>query len=240
MLDSLCRGVSKLLISFALGGCLVPSDRVFRERALQNETESGFISQEFFQVLVDVPLLEEEQPGRLRREDCRKRALKERETLAMPFLVEAAQNKHRFFPGIEEFLRTTVGGERGARGVTPQSAVSLNPNPPRALEGQNPANQGQGTNPLGALNANPNAVQPTQAEEDPQEKARQKNLAERNRLYTAAFGWFFQDLHFYKEDFTKKGRCVFVFRNIQKNLYKKVESVALPSQFYSDETERTR
>ncbi len=222
------RGSKSLILLFTLS-CLTPADRTFREKALMNETDTGFISQEFFQIKVDVPLLEEEKPGKERREACKRRAFVKRDQEAMTILIKTAREKHRPFIGIEKFLSS------------PRGKVRANQNP------------SESSRPLGAIpnttipnTTNPNATNtnspntstsifslfgnPNNPDQNPNEEPK-RNIS---KIYIQSFGWFLQDLVLYKEDYSSKSNCVFLFRNIQKDLYAKVEAIELPSEVYEN------
>ncbi len=207
------RGSKSLILLFTLS-CLTPADRTFREKALMNETDTGFISQEFFQIKVDVPLLEEEKPGKERREACKRRAFVKRDQEAMTILIKTAREKHRPLMGIESFLSSPKGGIRSSQNPSESSRpLGVNPNAPNSTSSTFSI-FGNNNN----LNQNPN--------EEPKTNV--------SKIYIQSFGWFLQDLVLYKEDYSSKSNCVFLFRNIQKDLYAKVEAIELPSEVYEN------
>lgn len=222
------RGSKSLILLFTLT-CLTPADRTFREKALMNETDTGFISQEFFQIKVDVPLLEEEKPGKERREACKRRAFVKRDQEAMTILIKTAKEKHRPLMGIETFLSSPKGGLRSSQNPSESSralgAIPNTTNPNATNSNTTNTNSPNATTSTFSLFGNNN--KPDQSPDDEPKK----NLA---KIYVQSFGWFLQDLVIYKEDYSSKSNCVFLFRNIQKDLYAKVEAIELPSEVYEN------
>ncbi|PJZ46147.1 hypothetical protein [Leptospira brenneri] len=225
--------VRKLLILSFFCSCrlFTIADPNYVERALLNETDEGFISREFFQIKVEIPVTYKELSGVERREDCKRRAFVERERLTLPYLVKIQRQKHKFGEGFNEYAKSLEGKDRETRllsnapqnptaatsgttttTTTPGSTTTL----PSQLttQGQIATNslqtqQGSGQN-LGEVRGNP---------QEPKE-----NMIEN----THNFGWFFEGLTLYKEDYTDRTKCAFLFRNIQPKLMERVETTPLP------------
>ena len=48
-----------------------------------------------------------------------------------------------------------------------------------------------------------------------------------SKTHLQEFDWFFEKLFLYKEDYSQKDKCKFIYRNISPNLYEKVENTKL-------------
>ncbi|XDD43901.1 hypothetical protein AB3N58_06020 [Leptospira sp. WS60.C2] len=218
--------VRKLLILSLFCSCrlFTIADPHYVERVLQNESDEGFISREFFQVKVEIPVTYREIPGKERREDCKKRAFLERETLSLPYLVKIQRQKHRFGEGIESYSNSLEGKDRQTRLLN--NAPSLT--------------QGVGATPTAGAQIAPTQTQPnlTPSPQSPSSSnATKENLDEvrgnpQNRKETDRenlhnFAWFFDNLLLYKEDYSDPTKCAFLFRNIQPKLMERVEKTPI-------------
>ncbi|TGN20115.1 hypothetical protein [Leptospira idonii] len=219
----------KLLILPFLLSCssFQPADPLLVEHALQNETDNGFISREFFQIKVEVPYSSLETSGKERRENCKQKALILREELSIPYLLQAHRDKYRFGTGIEEYQYTSLGKQRSDRKAQ-EASQALNSNPAAAIT--------SGTAPQTATNSTgTTASGTTNTGQNQQQKDGSGALvpsSEGSRPYVQNFIWFFDTLTLYKEDYTDRTKCAFLFRNIQEKLYTKVESTPLPEKAY--------
>ena len=223
----------KLLILSLFCSCrlFTIADPSYVERALQNETDEGFISREFFQIKVEIPVTYKEISGVARREDCKRRAFVEREHLSLPFLLKIQRQKHKFGEGFNEYSQSLEGKDRSARLIAnaPQSptrlATGTQANPaqnsttqqspmgqPTTQQAQTTTNsaqlQGPGQN-LGNVMGNP--------------QGKPENTSE--NLHN--FAWFFDGLTLYKEDYSDRTKCAFLFRNIQPKLMERVEKTPI-------------
>lgn len=56
-----------------------------------------------------------------------------------------------------------------------------------------------------------------------------KKIQEEKKIQThlGEFAWFFEKFFLYKEDYSQKDKCKFIYRNIDPNLYEKVENTKL-------------
>lgn len=218
--------VRKLLILSLFCSCrlFTIADPHYVERVLQNESDEGFISREFFQIKVEIPVTYREIPGKERREDCKKRAFLERETLSLPYLVKIQRQKHRFGEGIESYSNSLEGKDRQTRLLN--NAPSLT--------------QGVGATPLAGAQMATTQTQPnlTPSPQSPSSSnATKENLDEvrgnpQNRKETDRenlhnFAWFFDNLLLYKEDYSDPTKCAFLFRNIQPKLMERVEKTPI-------------
>ncbi|PJZ86556.1 hypothetical protein [Leptospira harrisiae] len=203
--------VRKLLILSLFCSCrlFTIADPSYVERALQNESDEGFISREFFQIKVEIPVTYKEVSGIARRNDCKQRAFVERERLALPFLLQIQRQKHRFGEGLDEYSKSLEGKDRQARLI---------------------ANAPQITTPVGVQSA----ASPTSTTTNPQPNQQGQtatNIPQTQKENTIEtihnFAWFFDGLILYKEDYSDRTKCAFLFRNIQPKLMERVEKTPL-------------
>lgn len=220
--------VRKLLILSLFCSCrlFTIADPSYVERALQNETDVGFISREFFQIKVEIPVTYKEVSGVDRRKDCKQRAFVERETLSLPYLLQVQRQKHKFGEGIEEYSKSLEGKDRQTRlvanapQITTATGSQTAATPTATTAQQNPqSTQGQTT-------TNPSQTQTLgqglgEVRGNPQD---QKDNPVEN-LHN--FAWFFDGLTLYKEDYSDRTKCAFLFRNIQPKLMERVEKTPI-------------
>jgi len=164
----------------------------------------------------------DETPIRDQRAKCKRDAYSKALDLSMPFLIDAKERTYSELIGFEKYLTTKQGKERTARSPNPQSSLqSLG----------RPATSESQTSSV----ANPFAPKPQETdgmEEDEETISKEK-------LYLTTFGWFFEEMKLFKEDYTQKGKCTFLYRRIEENLYEKVENTEVPMEFF-ERSERTR
>ncbi len=155
--------LSTLLVIFNFINCKI-SDPNYSKKPLLNTTYTGFISRDFFQVVVNVPILLEEKTIVKERETCLQRSISERDKLTIPILRAIATSNVK---NKEEYSGIKINiGER-------------------------------------------------------------KNKSELSR---GEFSWFLDSMFLFKEDYSSRKNCIFVFRVIQDKLYDKVENVKLVIQ----------
>ncbi|TGM77248.1 hypothetical protein EHR04_17490 [Leptospira levettii] len=223
--------VRKLLILSLFCSCrlFTIADPNYVERALQNESDEGFISREFFQIKVEIPVTYREIAGKERREECKKRAFIERESLSLPFLLKIQRQKHQWGDGLDSYSKSLEGKDRQTRLIT---------NAP-----QFPMTTGTGTTPTQTTTTTQttNSTQANSQNVDPNLQSSSQNTTpnpnqnldgvrgipqtqkknDRENLHN--FAWFFDSLYLYKEDYSDPTKCAFLFRNIQPNLMERVE-----------------
>ncbi|WP_411822227.1 hypothetical protein [Leptospira sp. 'Mane'] len=207
-----------LILSFLLScSSFRPADKLLVEKALQNETDIGFISREFFQMKVEIPYSSLETSGKTKREECKTKAFLKREELSMPYLLQAHRDKYRFGEGIESFESTRIGRMR-------------------TIKQQKDAQAAANLIPGGAATA---TALPNQTQSQPATvPVLSSPLRQGTKPYTQNFAWFFSSLHLYKEDYSDKSKCAFLFRNIQEKLYAKVEETQVPLGAFQNLEER--
>ena len=219
--------VRKLLILTLFSSCrfFTIADPNYVERALQNETDEGFISREFFQIKVEIPVTYREISGRERREDCKKRAFVEREMFALPHLLKIQRQKHRFGEGIDSYSLSLEGKDRQTRLVNnaPQfpatTGMGTTATTTQSTSSQSPL--GMSTN---QTTNDPNALTKPKQNLDEVRGNPQKEKGHEN-LHN--FAWFFEGLVLYKEDYSDPTKCAFLFRNIQPKLMERVEKTPI-------------
>lgn len=187
-----------LLFSILLSFFCRPADPNFRTKPLYNTEYTGFISRNFFQVVVEVPMTKDELSILEERKFCTLEAIKKRDAIVIPLLKKIAKeskwneqerelekeksdDKEKEKEQKEEFKKAYAE-------VKSTSAKEANLFDKKEIQLSDPKNPSM------------------------------------NR---GEFGWFLDSMFVYKEDYSNPEKCFFVFRNIQKNLYKKVEQTKL-------------
>ncbi|MCW7489715.1 hypothetical protein [Leptospira meyeri] len=201
--------VRKLLILTLFCSCrlFTIADPSYVERALQNESDEGFISREFFQIKVEIPVTYKEVSGVARRNDCKQRAFVERERLALPYLIQIQRQKHQFGESIDEYSKSLEGKDRQARLI---------------------ANAPQTTTAIGVVSPTTTTTSPQPSSQQGQTATNTTQTQKENTIEnTHSFSWFFDGLVLYKEDYSDRTKCAFLFRNIQPKLMERVEKTPL-------------
>ncbi|TGL37729.1 hypothetical protein [Leptospira perdikensis] len=224
--------VRKLLILSLFCSCrlFTIADPNYVERALMNETDEGFISREFFQIKVEIPVTYKELSGTERRDDCKRKAFVERENLSLPFLLKIQRQKHQFGEGFSEYFQSLEGKDRNTRLLanSPQNAAGtgsgIQTNPAQSStttqsQGSQQSSQGQTT--TNASQTQTSGQNPGATPGNPQ--GNKENTIEMMHN----FAWFFDGLKLYKEDYTDRTKCAFLFRNIQPKLMERVEKTPI-------------
>ncbi|TGL90868.1 hypothetical protein EHQ68_05495 [Leptospira congkakensis] len=221
--------VRKLLILSLFCSCrlFTIADPNYVERALLNETDEGFISREFFQIKVEIPVTYKELSGLGRREDCKRKAFVERERLSLPYLLKIQRQKHKFGEGFSEYSQSLEGKDRDARLIAnapqiptvPGAVTQATPTQSGATAQTTTGSQGQTT--TNSSQTQSNSQNLGEVRGNPQ--APKENPIE--NLHN--FAWFFDGLQLYKEDYTDRTKCAFLFRNIQPKLMERVEKTPI-------------
>ncbi|MCG6148555.1 hypothetical protein EHQ75_03110 [Leptospira levettii] len=218
--------VRKLLILSLFCSCrlFTIADPNYVERALQNESDEGFISREFFQIKVEIPVTYREIAGKDRREDCKKRAFVERETLSLPFLLKIQRQQHRFGEGLDTYSKSLEGKDRQTRLVTnaPQMTTATGTIATTSTTQTVVPQSQQSVGTTSNTNTTPN---PTQNLDGVRGIPQTQKKNDRENLHN--FAWFFDSLHLYKEDYSDPTKCAFLFRNIQPKLMERVEKIPI-------------
>jgi hypothetical protein len=148
------------LLLFCFYNCTV-SDPNYLKKTLLNVSHTGFISRDFFQVVVEIPILTSELTILKEREWCIQKALQERDRVTIPLLRSIAgaslKNKNKEFTSIRSY----------------------------------------------------------------------KSFSKNFQTSRGEFSWFLDSMFIFQEDYSSRDKCKFVYRNIQDNLYSKVEDIYL-------------
>lgn len=223
--------VRKLLILSLFCSCrlFTIADPNYVERALLNETDEGFISREFFQIKVEIPVTYKELSGVARREDCKKRAFVERENLSLPFLLKIQRQKHKFGEGFNEYSQSLEGKDRNTRLIAnaPQNATAAGTGALATTTTQttSTASQSQSST-QGQTTTNTSQTQ-TMGQNLGEVRGNPQDKKENHIDLTHNFAWFFDGLNLYKEDYSDRTKCAFLFRNIQPKLMERVEKTPI-------------
>ncbi|PJZ69387.1 hypothetical protein CH373_14030 [Leptospira perolatii] len=207
-----------LMLVFYLISC-VPADPGYRRKAWENTSDSGFISRDFFQVVVNVPIPKEEKPILELRKECKTLSLRMKDQISIPLLL--AQ--------IQEERKSKIGVGIGSK-VPPYEPP---PKPPQI------ARAGVVTQMGGMTQPSPQ----TQTATDPKDSNASTDASEKNKdskvqlkvnqasseflAYRATFSWFLDGLSLYREDYTDPNRCRFVYRIVQTDLFKRITDTDL-------------
>ncbi|EKO33831.1 hypothetical protein LEP1GSC163_2924 [Leptospira santarosai str. CBC379] len=191
----------------------VPADPEYREKVLENVRDTGFISREFFQILVKVPLPVKDAGVRELRNQCRKIAETKRDEIAVSILLTEIRaneqiTKGTLLPDLTSSLPPPLPGQ-----ITNTTSVSTAPGSIAVSGGTNQQ-----------TNTNQGSTPPTPSDPKEMEKNKEKEqlLNQDVLVYRGAFAWFLNSLFLFREDYTDPSNCTFIYRNIQKDLYSNV------------------
>nr|WP_246057598.1 hypothetical protein [Leptospira gomenensis] len=218
-----------LTAAFFLCGFCVPADPEYRQKVLENVKDTGFISREFFQILVKVPLPSKDAGILELRKQCRKIAETKRDEIAVSILLTTIRESDFLFSP----LRANPGSYSGPT-LPPQiaSAGAITSAPGgMALSTGTVSNTTTTTTQTATTNnatsystgsvGTPNVQTDVQANAKSKEKAA-KQLSQDALVYRGAFSWFLNSLFLFREDYSDPVNCTFIYRNIQKDLYANV------------------
>ncbi|ABJ76849.1 hypothetical protein [Leptospira borgpetersenii] len=200
----------------------VPADPEYREKVLENVRDTGFISREFFQILVKVPLPIKDAGIRELRNQCRKIAETKRDEIAVSILLTEIRENERIFngalpPDLISSLPLPLPGQ-----ITNTTSVSTTPPGSIAVSGGS-----SGINQQTNTNQSPTTTMSTDPKAAERNKEKEKLLTQYILVYRGAFAWFLNSLFLFREDYTDTSNCTFIYRNIQKDLYSNVISKGL-------------
>ncbi|PJZ28203.1 hypothetical protein CH378_19055 [Leptospira kmetyi] len=226
LMRRICFLSLSILIPFFLFAC-VPADPEYRQRVLENFQDTGFISREFFQILVKVPLPAKDAGIKELRTQCRKIAETKRDEIAVSILLKEIRSNDRLYAGVMPDLSSSSSPALPSQITSTTSASTA----PGSIAVSGSATNATGTNPTanqnqsstsGAASATSSSSlipDPKSAAKD-QEKA--KLLAQDVLVYRGAFAWFLNSMFLFREDYNDPANCTFIYRNIQKDLYANV------------------
>lgn len=199
---------------FLLFSLCKPADPNYRSKPLQNTDYTGFISRNFFQAVVEVPLTKEELTILEERKSCQREALKRRDGIVLPLLKKIAME--------DDWNRKERELEKDRASDT-EKAKQKNDEFKKTLA------EAKSTSPDDASIFDKKIKGTTKS---------QNPLVNRGE-----FAWFLDTMFIYKEDYSNPEKCSFVFRNIQDKLYERVEKTKLtfigedpPSKFKPADT----
>ncbi|WCL50829.1 hypothetical protein [Leptospira sp. GIMC2001] len=212
-----------------------PADPNFRIKPLGNEEHNGFISRDFFQIVVDVDKTKKEIPIQQKREDCKRRSvlIRNEKTIPILFNVYKTENDTRW-KGIN-----SLGNDgKSFSKLAPSGQTSNLPQAPGQQSNQQNSNQtnqtnnnqatgttGNTSNTNNSNNANNSGIQGQNSGQNRQaQELSEEEFSERTLLaLRGEFAWFIDSYMLYKEDYTPKEKCKFIYRVAKKGLYEKIE-----------------
>ncbi len=205
-LGNMNRVYQVLLVLILLGNC-EPADPEFRRKAWDNVSESGFISNEYFQVVVTVPVPNQERPILELREECKARAIRKRDELSITLLLAQIAEERKTFIGV------------GVNPTVPNYEPM--PGPPVSIRTQSTAAPGGGS----IATQTVQAAQAQPVESPPQQKVEKKKTEIVNAdylAYRASFSWLLDRLFLYREDYSDQKRCTLIYRIVEADLLKRI------------------
>jgi hypothetical protein len=164
------------------------SDERSIAKTLRNESHNGFVSREFFQVIVESKYPTNSLSILEKRKQCREDSEKKRDIKTLIMLKNALEQEK--LQAIQKIA--VVPSRLSSLDVTYSPKVSL-------LE--------------------------SDSEFTPE---MEKKFKSEVALLLGPFQWFLDGLFLYKEDYSEKDKCNFIYRNISKNLYEKTVTTKIP------------
>lgn len=228
-----------------------PSDPNLRIKPLANEEFSGFISRDFFQLVVKVDASVREIPIRDKRNDCKRRSVPLRNRLTIPLLVQEVKDaENDRFRGINRIRYSyprvgSAGDTASAGGFDPTGANTPIASPlfPPSQQGILPGVAGAGSRPgaqQGAQsqnnmnNQNRGVISGGTGDEDGSQSLFElktkhgDSLIDKELFYLQGeFAWFLDSYQLYKEDYTDPKECIFIYRVAKKGLHERIEKTNL-------------
>lgn len=209
-LGTMLRVLSVLFLTFFLGYC-EPADPEYRRKVWDNLSDSGFISHDYFQVVVTVPVPNQEKPLLTLREDCKARAIRKRDEMSVNLLLAQVSEERKTWIGV------------GVNSTVPKYEPL--PGPPQAVRTKS-------NSPMGTASIATQNIQAPVEDDSPEEKKEKKKTEIVNAdylTYRASFAWLLDKLFLYREDYSDPKSCTFVFRVVDADLLKRtLESKLIP------------
>jgi hypothetical protein len=207
-----------------------PSDPNFRAKAFYNEQHSGFIAKDFFQVRVVTHLTVKEIPLLEKRNDCKRRSYALRNELAVPLLItELKEMDSDRLKGINRIRKSySPVVEQTNNQPTSPNSIPLPPSPPVPYPlvplSQAQKNRSQQGIPGIANTQNAQNLPTEDIEDDTKSEALFKPRME---YLQSEFAWLLDEMVLFKEDYSEKEKCIFIYRAAKKGLYDKLERTNL-------------
>ena len=183
---------------FLLFSFCKPADPNYRSKPLQNTDYTGFISRNFFQAVVEVPLTKEELTILEERKSCQREALKKRDGMVLPLLKKIAME--------DDWNRKERNLEKERTSDTEKAEQEKD-------EFKKSLGEAKSTSADDASIFD--------------KKISSLSKAKNPLINRGEFAWFLDSMFIYKEDYSDPEKCSFVFRNIQDKLYERVEKTKL-------------
>lgn len=193
---------------FLLFSFCKPADPNYRSKPLQNTDYTGFISRNFFQAVVEVPLTKEELTILEERKSCQREALKKRDGIVLLLLKKIAME--------DNWNRKERDLEKERASDTEKAKLKSDEFKKTLAEAKSTSTDDTNTSASASASASifDKKINPTSKAKNP-------------ILNRGEFAWFLDTMFIYKEDYSNPEKCSFVFRNIQDKLYERVEKTKL-------------
>ncbi|MBM9577687.1 hypothetical protein JWG45_11275 [Leptospira sp. 201903070] len=199
----------------------VPADPEYRQKVLENVKDTGFISREFFQILVKVSLPTKDVGILELRKQCRKIAETKRDEMAVSILIKEIRENDSRYGSLQSDPTNNNTNPALPSQISNTTGVSATPGGV-AVSGTSANTSNQTFNPYASstsTSANSSFPDPRAAE---REKEKAKLLGQDVLLYRGTFAWFLNSMFLFREDYSDPANCTFIYRNIQKDLYANV------------------
>ncbi|WP_210410844.1 hypothetical protein [Leptospira sarikeiensis] len=196
------RVLSVSFLLLILSSC-EPADPEYRRKVWENLNDSGFISHDYFQVVVTVPVPNQEKPLLTLREDCKTRAIRKRDEISINLIIAQITEENKTWIGV------------GVNSTVPKY---------EPLPGPIQAVRTKSNSPMGAASIATQVVQTQEEDTGPEEKKEKKKTEIINAdylTYRASFAWLLDRLFLYKEDYSDPKTCTMVFRIVDADLLKR-------------------
>ncbi|TGK07937.1 hypothetical protein EHO59_07540 [Leptospira semungkisensis] len=180
------------------------ADPEFRRKAWENVSESGFISHDYFQVVVTVPIPDQERPLLELREECKARAVRKRDEVSVTLILAQLTEERKNLIGI---ARTSS---------VPKYETPILPNTVLAAQ----ASRGSGAS-IATQTLIP-TEKPSEEQEEKKEKKKTEIVSADYLAYRASLAWFIDKLFLFKEDYSDPKTCTMVFRVVDADLMKRI------------------
>lgn len=202
-----------------------PSDPNFRAKAFYNEQHSGFIAKDFFQVRVVTHLTVKEIPLLEKRNDCKRRSYALRNELAVPLLItELKEMDSDRLKGINRIRKMYAPKDQQTNNqLSSTSSFPPSTSVPNPLVPLSQAQQNRSQQDIPSITNAQNL--PT---EDMEYETKSEALFKPRMEYLQSeFAWLLDEMVLFKEDYSEKEKCIFIYRAAKKGLYDKLERTNL-------------
>ncbi len=205
-----------------------PADPNYRAVAFYNEQHSGFISKDFFQIRVEVNTTAKELPILSKREDCKRRSILIRNELTIPLLIKEVKDmENDRLRGINKIQKSYSADTKGQAQTNTATSLLAQPSQPVPYP-LAPLAQVQKNRPQQTIPGQTPTPSIMDRKDEKEDEIKNKLLIKPKMEYLQGeFAWLLDEMKLFKEDYTKKEKCVFIYRAAKKGLYERLEETKL-------------